>query len=957
MTNHSYYKVKLYNYFQIFALSALLTRSRSDIFKIKHLYLTGFMMNFINGLLYFVWIGIISLGLALVINKTKRLRGILTICFGIAGLIFQIIVVFFLHYNFEVLWASQFNSNVYSKMFMESLKIFFYAFIPIFIFTFINLFFAYKSAFNKMNKFATLSILVISLVTAVILGLFMRASLSSEDVLLFKHGVNFGVLDPVFKKDVSFYIYKFPIINSIQNNLSAFLFILTFAVFMFYSGVIGMKHEKEKFADPRLIKVGKTHFLIMLSLFLLTQIWAFSIEKWSLIAGSTGAKGIKYTIPAYTFSQIVFVLATLGVIALIFIKKSIKKLLITLGVVFGSAFILFLLAVRLFPTIMQSTVIKTNEFKYEKKYIEYKINMTRKSYGIDKIKTVHVNPGDLTQNTLKQNDSTLKNIRLHDYRAAHDVIEQLQRFRPYYKFSPIYIDQYKIDGQLRQVMISAREIDLKRLPENANTWINRHFSYTHGYGTVMFPVNAFSSSGEPIYTVKDIPVNSKIGKFNPRIYHGMSTNDYVFVDTNQKEFDYPEGDKNKFTTYKGKTGININKHKFLIAWNTDGFKLYYTKELKNNSKLLYRRNIIQRVKELYPFLLLGKPYISIVNGKLVWIIDGYSTALNFPYAAEYRISLPGQSRRNVDYFRNSVKIVVDAYHGTVHAYIVDKKCPIIKTWKKVFPNSFEKKEMSDELKRHMKFPPTEFELKSKVYTQYHITDAQVFYNREDIYQLSKEVYRGRKNPYGPYYQICRLPGQKDLRLNLMTMFTPAQTQIVRGLMGATLDPNTLKPRVVFYSMPKTQKRRDGIMQFLARIDQTPAIKEKLTLWGKKVMGNTLVYPLLEDGKFTLLYVQPVYIRSNNARFPQIKMIIVGDGANRITWGYNFEEAISNLLSENISSTQENKKTVETKKVKPKGNLKQRIKRAFNKYLRYLRENDFVRAGKALEEVKNLMKRF
>lgn len=906
-------------------------------------------MVLVSTFLFFIWIGILVIGFIKTAGKEHRKKGIVFLAIGLLMIILQSSLYIILEYNFENLWASQFNSQVFSRTFNVGLRLFLLSFLAGFLFTIINAIIAVGVLFRRFNKYSVIAILVVSVIAGLLAGFFIRAGITSQDMLLLENGLSFGINDPILGKDVSFYIYRLPILNTIQNVLSIFLFIFTVITFAFYGVASGF--IKRGGYDFEFARAGKIHFIVLLAGFMISQAWGISIERLYLVADSAGVRGINYVMPTLSFSIWLFIISSLVILFIGLSKTALKRsVILNLSVVVLS-YVIYYTASSIYPAIVQSTAINTNEFAYEKRFIEYKIKMTRWSYGIDKIRTVNVDPGDLTRESLENNQSTINNIRLHDYRAAHDVVEQLQRFRPYYRFTPIGFDQYVIDGQLRQVMTSAREIDIDRLPENARTWINKHFVYTHGYGIVAFPVNEFSSSGEPVYAVKDIPMESKIGEFNPRIYYGLYSNEHVYVNTNQQEFDYAEGEQNRFTTYTGKTGINVNQHKFLVAWHTDGFRLYFTNELKKETRLLYRRNIMQRVKELYPFLLHTQPYTAVVNGKLVWIIDSYTSAANFPYAASYKVNVPGYISRSVDYFRNSVKIVIDAYDGTVKAYIVDKSCPIIRTWQKIFPTSFEQDQPSAELRSHFKYPETILELVAQVFSLYHVTDPQVFYNREDVYQVSDELYYNIKNPYGPYYQICRLPGQSELRLNLMTMFIPAQTQIVRGLMSATLDTNTMETEVVFYSFPKTRHRRDGVMQFLARIDQTPSIKEKLTLWGNRFMGNMLVYPLLEkSGKVSLLYVQPVYIRSTNARFPQIKMIIVGDGANRISWGFSFNEAVSNLLSESVAQSSESGSTTSTAPI----NVREEVKRAFNDYLKYLRENNFVEAGKALQKVKMLM---
>ncbi|MFH0966125.1 MAG: UPF0182 family protein, partial [Methanobacteriota archaeon] len=482
---------------------------------------------------------------------------------------------------------------------------------------------------------------------------------------------------------------------------------------------------------------------------------------------------------------------------------------------------------------------------------------------------------NLTSADIQKNSATIANIRLWDWRPMTTTLEQLQLFRTYYVFHDVDVDRYRLNGTYKQVLISAREMNTNNLPSQAQTWVNQHLVYTHGYGAVMSPVDKVTANGLPEFYVKDIPPTSPYLTLDqPRIYYGEGNNPYIITNSETDEFDYPSGNENIYTVYDKTGGVLLSGlSKLVYAINFGSVELLVSGSLTPESRLHLHRNILDRVKTIAPFLTYDSdPYVVIANGRLNWIIDAYTTSDRYPYSES--TLPPDQSGRPVNYIRNSVKVVVDAYTGDIGYYVVDQSDPMINTYEKIFPGLFRQvDQMPGELRGHLRYPHGFFQVQAEMYATYHMKDPRVFYNREDAWVIPDEVYRGSRQRIEPYYVIMKLPGEKKEEFILMMPFTPRDKQNLIGWMAARCDPDDYG-KLIVYQFSK-QELTYGPMQIEARIDQNPEISQSITLWSQAgssvVRGNTLIIPI----ENSLLYVEPLYLEATEkGTLPQLQRVIV-----------------------------------------------------------------------------------
>jgi len=524
---------------------------------------------------------------------------------------------------------------------------------------------------------------------------------------------------------------------------------------------------------------------------------------------------------------------------------------------------------------------------------------------------------------LEANQQTVANVRLWDHRPLKDTYNQVQSFRPYYGFDDVDVDRYAIDGQYRQVMLSARELLPDRLGAQAQTWVNRRLQYTHGYGAAMSPVNEVSRDREglPSYFLENLPPSGKLPVNRPEIYYGEQTNGYVVVNTTTQEFDFPRGDQSVFSTYEGKGGVQIGPlwRRLVLSWYFADFNVLVSTYLKPDSRVLFRRTIADRVQRLAPFLKFdGDPYLVVADGKLVWMLDGYTTSDRYPYAqrtigrlgsivptggitAPTASPAPGLGgdqpiifrREAFNYVRNSAKLVIDAYDGNVSVYLADPSDPVARTYAAIYPDVFLPiEQMPAELRSHVRYPEDLFKAQAQALRAYHVQDPQVFYNGEDVWGSAVESLGDRRVPVEPYYVIMRLPGQTAEEFLLMLPFTPAgKPNMVSWLAARSDAPNYGKLVLVKY--PR-DRNIFGPAQIDARIDQEPSISSQLTLWNQQgssvIRGNLLVIPIANS----TLYVEPIYLQATNSSLPELKRVVVATG-NRLTMEGSLDEALDRLF--------------------------------------------------------------
>ncbi|MEK6557381.1 MAG: UPF0182 family protein, partial [Candidatus Margulisiibacteriota bacterium] len=545
----------------------------------------------------------------------------------------------------------------------------------------------------------------------------------------------------------------------------------------------------------------------------------------------------------------------------------------------------------IYPTILQQLIVKPNEIEKERPYITRHIGYTRDAYRLSSIeeKTFNINP-NLSLTDVQKNQDMISNIRLWDHRPLLKTLEQLQEIRLYYNFNDVDVDRYRLNGKYQQVMLSARELDADQLPEQARNWINQKLTYTHGHGLVMLPVNKMTPEGLPTFYLYDIPakINVPLTMTNPDIYFGEATNKYIIVNTHAKEFDFPQGDNNQYTTYQAKRGIELSSfwRKVLFAIKFQEINIVFSDAITPQSRVLFDRNILLRVKKIAPFLQYDRdPYIVLSEGKMYWIIDAYTLSDKYTYAQPFMDSQ--------NYIRNSVKVVVDAYTGDARFYLTDTTDPLILAYQKIFPNLLRPlSEVPADIRAHFRYPEDFFMVQAMMYSKYHMTDPQVFYNQEDLWVIPTELFDEKVKPMTPYYTIMKLPEDQALTFRLMLPFTPAKKNNMIGWMSANSDdPNYGKMTV--YKMPKEQMVY-GPTQIESRIDQDTEISKQLTLWGQKgsqvIRGNLLVIPI----ENTFLYVQPLYLQATQSRFPELKRIIVAYG-NKVAMEPTFEMALQKVF--------------------------------------------------------------
>ena len=576
--------------------------------------------------------------------------------------------------------------------------------------------------------------------------------------------------------------------------------------------------------------------------------------------------------------------------------RTYRLVIAAVALMFGSAFLFG----ELLPGMFQRFFVKPSELQLEAPYIQRNIALTREAYNLRQI-TVKPFPAEqgLTFQSLQDNRGTIDNIRLWDWQPLMDTYAQLQEIRTYYRFLDVDIDRYQIDGAYRQVMLAARELAPSLLSANAQTWVNLHLLFTHGNGVVMSPVTEKSTEGLPNFYLKDIPPVSSGGPAitEPRIYFGQSTNGYVIVKGSTPEFDYPKGKDNVYANYDGADGIAIGgaAWRSLFSWQFDDVNILLSRYLTSESRIMLHRNIQDRIETLAPFLQLDHdPYVVISDGRLYWIQDAYTTSDWFPYA---------QPTGDINYIRNSVKVVIDAYNGTVTFYVMDTADPVIATYRRIFPELFKPfAAMPADLQRHIRYPEDLFRLQALQYRAYHMDTPEVFYNREDLWQFPREptTSDGSNQSGGtrmaPYYMIMRLPGEPRAEFFLMLPMSPSQRENMIAWLAARCDPPDYG-KLIVYEFPK-DKLVYGPFQIEARINQNTDISQQISLWnqmGSRVIrGNLLVVPI----ENSILYVSPLYLRAESGQLPELKRVIAAYG-DRVVMEDTLPAALAALFKQSI----------------------------------------------------------
>lgn len=730
-------------------------------------------------------------------------------------------------------------------------------------------------------------IVAVTSVLAVLIGL---AYASQWEIFLKGwEAVPFGRSEPIFGRDLSFYVFTVPVLD-VLRDWGLLLVFLAAAISGAVYWVRGAAHQRG--GMPHFTTGATRHLSVLLALFFLVKAGDFLLQRYGLLLSNNGVVfGAAYA-DVHLRLPLLTALAAMSIVASTLCFAN----LISVGFRLPIAAVVLVFALSLgeglLPPLFQSYRVKPDELRLESPYIASNIALTRYGFGLDHIASKSFPAaGKLTPETLVTNRVTLENIRWWDPRPLLDTYRQLQELRLYYDFRDVDVDRYTLDGTYRQVMLSARELNQSRLPTDAQTWINRHFKYTHGIGLAMSPVNRFDSEGLPEFYVKDIPPTSSVDLRidRPGIYFGEETRNYVVVRGGTKEFDHAQGQENVYTTYTGRDGVSLGSlwRRALFAWQLGDVKLFLSGNVTASSRILFRRRIQERIATLAPFLVLDRnPYLVVSSGHLVWIQDAYTTSNRVPYSQRNQ---PG----GINYIRNSVKVAVDAYDGTVSFYVADANDPILRTYERIFPALFEPLDnMPADLRTHVRYPEDLFMVQSAMYGTYHMTDPEVFYNKEDLWSFPQESYSGKTVTMEPYYTIMRLPGESREEFILMLPMVPHNRDNMIAWLAARSDGNAYGS-LIEYAFPK-EKLIFGPAQIEARIDQDTTISQQLSLWnqtGSRVIrGNLLVIPI-DD---TVLYVEPLYLRAEERELPEIKRAIASSG-DRVVMSQRTDHLFSALV--------------------------------------------------------------
>lgn len=828
------------------------------------------------------------------------------------------------------------------------------------------------------------------------------------DFLQFVNSTSFGKKDPLYDMDISFYAFKLDFIEEVNQIVLVLLIAFAVLTVIYYSILLTVRtpkifEEKAQTVDeeeeqsqaqggagngfdnlngmfgkfteaftgkagggfkrpsrPRksfdnqnlkmLVSIAEKQLIIVGVLFFLMVGVNFFLKQYDLLFGSTGAvhgagfTDVNITLWMYRIIMVLAVFAAVG-FAVGISRRHIKPavvapiIMIIIGVAGTGA-----------ALVVQNLVVTPDEINKESRYLERNIEYTQTAYGLNDVnKKEFAASNDLTGEDISNNDETISNIRINDYEPAKTFYNQTQSIKQYYSFNDVNVDRYNINGEYTQTFLSAREIDENSIND---TWLNKHLKYTHGYGITLSRVDKITASGQPDMLIGGIPPVSDVDEIKitrPEIYYGELTNNYVLTNTSEEEFDYPDGNENKYTTYEGDAGIKLNPlNRFMFAVKERSLKLLVSGNVKSSSKILINRNIKERVKQIMPYLEYDKsPYMVTVDGKLYWIIDAYTYTNRYPY------SEPFSDTSDTNYIRNSVKVVIDAYNGTTDYYIVDDTDPIAQNFKKIYPDLFKDiKDMPEGIKAHIRYPSTLLNIQAQVYQRYHMNDVKVFYQNEDLWQISSEIYGTEEQAMSPNYYIMKLPGEDSAEFVNSIPFTPKDKKNLMGLFVARNDGGNYG-ELILYQMPKSQTVY-GPMQIEAQIDQNTEISKEFSLWNssgsKYSRGNMFVVPI-ED---SLLYIEPVYLEATNSSIPEVKRVIVVYGDN-IAYEATLAEALNSMFGEGSAYEREDSGNTDTTSGGNGDELSQteiikRAQDAFDNAQNAQKNGDWAKYGEYLNEL-------
>ena len=737
-----------------------------------------------------------------------------------------------------------------------------------------------------------------------------------DTILAFINASSFGVKDPQFNRDVAFYVFDLPFLLLLRSWLLGVVIVNILIALGMYFVQFSIRGAVFTFTQP-----VRVHLSVLGASLLFIFAFGYYLSIYGLVFSESGAVvGASYAdvhARVIGLRALMVIVSISGLVLLVnaFLWHRLQMIVGVIVLWIASAVLIGVL----YPNVVQRLQVIPNELEKETPYIVRNIEMTRYAFGLDHVEDQLyplTTEATLTPELMQSNPETLDNIRLWDHRPFKDVLNQVQFFRLYYTFLHADVDRYmlEVDGgtQLRQVMLGVRELSPEDLPSEAQRWVNRKLQFTHGYGVVVAPVVDFTAEGRPVFTVKDIPIKGELEVTRPEVYYGEGSENYIIVNSNEPEFDFPDSEGNPvYTSYAGTGGIALTGflRRLIYAWEFRDINILISGEINPASRIQYHRNIQERIGVVAPFLHLDEdPYIVIADGRLLWIQDAYLTTDRFPYSTP----LVNQFGK-FNYIRNSVKVVMDAYSGDLTLYDFDPEDPLIQTYTKIFPDLFKPAETMDDshpgLRTHVRYPKDLFDIQARQYLQYHMTDPKVFFNKEDQWSVPNEFFRDEFQTMEPYYLNMRLPGETKEEFVLLLPFTPVNRENMVAWLAARSDDSHYG-KLLSFEFPKG-RQIDGPAQVEKRIDQEPVIKQDFTLLcppggaARCIRGNLLVIPMEgnpgEPG--TILYAEPLYLQAGGTPFPELKRVILADG-QRVVMRPNLEEALVALAGERLTRATE-----------------------------------------------------
>jgi uncharacterized membrane protein (UPF0182 family) len=806
---------------------------------------------------------------------------------------------------------------------------------------------------------------------------------SWDELLLFVNRVATGVAEPILGHDTGFYLFVLPLLNR------GFALLVAVALVAFAASALTLVVPLRDRAIP--LRAGASARRLIWGAFLLAAVAAAGMllaryhllySEWGVVAGP-GWTDVHVRLPAYW----VVAVATVGIGAAPLVPPLARRLRLSLGLGRGgqrlelgalaTAWIaiagVWLLALVAAPNLVQFLVVEPNEITFEKPYIAHNIAFTRRGFRLHEVEERQFPAAEeLTRDVVRESQHLLSEARLWDVRALDAVYRQFQEIRLYYAFNDVDIDRYTLGDRYRQVMVSARELEQRNLPAQSQTFVNQRFKYTHGYGLTLATVRDFTPDGLPNLLVKDIPPRAEAAELRverPQIYYGELTGDPAVVNSREAEFDHPSGDENVTTVYAGSGGVRLENlwRKFVLGWRFDGTQFFFSAYMTPETRVLFHRRVQDRVATLAPFLELDEdPYIVLVDGRLYWILDAYTTSAHYPYSEPFagreqieygpaggRERLVGSvvSRlRGANYVRNAVKAVVDAYDGTATLYVFDPEDPLVRAWRHAFPGLFrDGAEMPAGLRTHVRYPDGFLLAQGLVYAKYHMADAEVFYNQEDLWVRATEKYYAQVEPVEPYYVMWQLPGSERAEFVAILPFTPKNRQVMIGWIAGLCDGENYG-RFLAYKFPK-EKRVLGPQQVETKIDQDRFLSGQLTLWDQRgsavIRGNVIAIPIGD----TLLYVEPIYLQAETAAYPELRLVVLMHGDD-LSYAETFEAALEGLLEASTRAAPAPAPAAPASLAEQA----RRANEAFESYLHLQGEGRFSEAGRELERLRELLQR-